>query len=227
MLGGTDVLLITKVDRFSKDAQAVAQTVFGDRLTVITAVEPSAPVDRIKSIRPRILLSFLCPWVLPKDLLEASELAINWHPAPKEYPGIGCYNFALYEGAQDYGAVCHFMAPKVDTGAIIEERRFPILEHDTVETLKLRTMITMSAMFADFVCKPLTDWKPQSCGAVWTRQPFTRAQLNSLSLIDVDMPEGEVRRRIRAMTYPGYPGAYVVLGGQKFFYPTPQREPLA
>ena len=41
------------------------------------------------------IISYLSPFILPKALLErAGRAAINFHPGPPEYPGIGCTNFA-------------------------------------------------------------------------------------------------------------------------------------
>ncbi|MFN3389182.1 MAG: formyltransferase family protein, partial [Allosphingosinicella sp.] len=154
-------------------------------------------------------------------------VAINFHPASVEYPGIGCYNFALYDGAAEFGAVCHHMLAKVDTGRIIEERRFPLLPSDTVETLKLRTMVTMLAMFHDICGLIATGAALPSSEQHWTRRPYTRRDMNALREITPEMDEEEVARRVRAMTYPGYPGPSVTVGGHTFFHPVPQRPPLA
>ena len=44
------------------------------------------------------IVSFLSPWVISNSLLNrAKKASINFHPAPPEYPGIGCTNFAIYE----------------------------------------------------------------------------------------------------------------------------------
>src|SRR5512141_50074 len=86
------------------------------------------------------IISYLSRWVVPEALLQrAHKAAINFHPASPEYPGIGCNNFALYEGAAQYGVTCHHMAAKVDTGSIIAVKRFPVLPEDDVESLLKRT----------------------------------------------------------------------------------------
>ena len=73
-----------------------------------------------------LIISYLSRWVVPADVLGAARVAaINLHPAPPEYPGIGCINFALYDEVTQYGVTCHHMAPTVDTGPIIAVRRFP------------------------------------------------------------------------------------------------------
>jgi methionyl-tRNA formyltransferase len=119
------------------------------------------------------------------------------------------------------------MAEKVDTGGIVEERRFPIFPADTIETLKLRTMVTMISMFHDTICKIALGQMPGVRELAWSRRPFTRRELDELTMIDKFMPADEVLRRIRATTYPGYPGPYIEIGGEKFFFPVSDRKPLA
>src|SRR5690348_17102203 len=63
------------------------------------------------------IISYLSRWVIPEGILSKAT-SINFHPAPPEYPGIGCINFALYEGATSFGVTCHHIAKKVDTGSI-------------------------------------------------------------------------------------------------------------
>ena len=59
--------------------------------------------DRADGGMEQVLLSFLSPWIVPQEALDRFSLALNFHPGPREYPGTGCYNFALYEGAREYG----------------------------------------------------------------------------------------------------------------------------
>lgn len=223
----SSIVLLSKQDAFSQSAGRIARTALGEGILVLTGQTASAPPEELDRVRPRVILSFLSPWIVPRAALAGAEIALNWHPASVEYPGIGCYNFALYEGASEYGAVCHFMAEKVDSGAIVEERRFPVFANDTVETLKLRTMVTLISMFHDMVCRIALGGRPSANGQAWSRKPFTRRELNELATIDPTMPPDEVRRRVRATTYPGYPGPQVEIGGQKFLFPAPGRKPLA
>ena len=222
-----DIILLAKTERFSQQAAAIAQVLFGDRLATFLGTVGDPLPEAVAEGRPAFLLSFLSPWIVPGEVLDNSGTAINFHPASVDYPGIGCYNFALYDEAPEFGAVCHHMLAKVDTGAIVEERRFPVSPRDTVETLKLRTMVTMLSMFHDICCliaqgRPL----PQS-EARWSRRPFTRREMNALKKLDAAMPADEIARRIRASVYPGYDGPSIELEGHIFYYPVPDRPPLA
>lgn len=180
-----------------------SRTVFGDQLRVSRGEFGD---DRPDYGDEDTILSFRSPWIVPAHALTHAERAINFHPGTRDYAGIGCYNFALYEGARRYGAVAHEMLPKVDTGPIIEERTFLVTERDTVATLKARTMIVMLALFQD-ICGKIWSGEPLSTSEDgWSRKPFTRTEFEQLRVVTPNMDEREVTRRKRAVTYPGFPG---------------------
>ncbi|HTW32296.1 MAG TPA: formyltransferase family protein, partial [Candidatus Sulfotelmatobacter sp.] len=78
------------------------------------------------------IFSYLSPWIIPDGLLErANRAALNFHPASPDYPGIGCYNFALYDEVDTYGATCHHMAKEVDAGDIVAVKTFRVFPTDT------------------------------------------------------------------------------------------------
>lgn len=163
-----------------------------------------------------LIISYLSRWVVPAGVLaRAGVAAINFHPATPEYPGIGCNNFALYEGAATYGATCHHMAATVDTGRIIDVTRFPVAADETVASLLLRTYAAMAAQFEQVMTRFLSTGVFPVSAEQWTREPFTRAQFEALRRIDPGMPVDEVTRRVRATDYPPY-GPYVELHGFKF-----------
>jgi methionyl-tRNA formyltransferase len=165
-----------------------------------------------------IIVSYLSRWVVPADLLKnARQAAINFHPASPQYPGIGCNNFALYEDAREYGVTCHHMASKVDTGAIIAVRRFPVLPEDNVETLLKRTYENQIELFFE-ILGMIAEGEPMPVSEEkWTRPPFTRVQFNELFKITPDMSREEIARRVRAVSY-GKWQPYVEIEGYRFEY---------
>lgn len=220
------VTLLSKKDEWSLKAGALATAALGDRLRWIAGSRGEPFPDSLDA-GSRVLVSFLSPWIVPAAVLERHDIAINFHPASTDYPGIGCYNFALYEGAPTYGAVCHHMAPRVDSGAIIDERRFAVTDADSVESLKLRTVVVMLSMFHDIIYTIAAGEKLPEAATTWTRKPFTRKQLDALCVLTPDMPADEMARRVRAVTYPRFPGAEMHVNGQVFKSPVPDRPPLA
>ncbi len=171
--------------------------------------------------RGEYVISFLSRWIVPAHVLaRANVAAVNFHPAPPEYPGIGCTNWALYEGATHYGVTAHHMAPHADAGEIITVERFRVFPDDTVASLLDRTYAAMLVQFYDLVGSMAQDGpmtfiahQPQS----WSGAHRTRSELNELARITQDMPAAEIARRVRATTF-GEWRPFVEIGGHRFTY---------
>jgi len=172
-----------------------------------------------EKISADILISYLSPWIIPRSILKKTRYwNINFHPGPPEYPGIGCYNFAIYDNKISYGVTAHLMEEKVDSGKIIWVKKFPLAKTDSVYSLSLKSYKHLLLLFyrvMDAILKnnrlPESDYK-------WQRKPYTRKELETLCKIYRNMTKDEMRRRIKAVTYPDMPGAYVDIFGHKFEY---------
>lgn len=221
------IVLLTKQDKFSTNIANLTRSIYSDSVIHYSGNTGSVYPEELNSIDSKWIISFLSPWVIPESILKKNEIAINFHPGSTYYPGTGCYNFALYEEAREYGAVCHFMNKTVDSGEIILEKQFPIFDSDTVESLKLRTLIVMSEMYHEIISKLYLDIELVPSGISWKRKPFTRRELDELMIIKPSMSESEIKKRVRATTYPGYKGPYMVKNDELFYYPVPDREPIA
>lgn len=85
-------------------------------------------IDQLDQWRGDWIISFKADLILkPKHLSNASKGAINFHPAPPHYRGIGGYTYALYNEERNFGVTCHHMIEEIDAGKIIYVKRFPIL----------------------------------------------------------------------------------------------------
>lgn len=165
------------------------------------------------------IISFLSPWILPEYLLNrASQASINFHTGSPEYPGIGCTNFAIYNQEKNYGITCHHMDSKVDTGKIIDVKRFPLYENDTVFSLTQRCYAYILTTFYEITSVILSGKELPESEESWKRKPFTRKELNELCVITKDMTEEEVSKRVKAVTFPNAPGAYIKINDMIFKY---------
>lgn len=221
------IIFLSKDTLWGREAEKLVQSFFLGECACFLGISGDPLPDLLKVKKNYVILSFLSPWIVPKAVLDKADLALNFHPGSTDYPGIGCYNFALYEGAKCFGVVCHHMAPQVDRGAVVEERLFEILPHESVETLKLRSMVELLSMFHGILGKINASTPLPKSDAQWTRKPFTRKQLDQLCEIAPEMDEAEVRRRVRATAYPGYPGAAENVPGAAESAARPDREPFA
>ena len=130
---------------------------------------------------PDILISYLHPKVVSKKVLSQTKLwNINFHPGPPEYPGIGCYNFALKDDVKTYGVTAHIMEPKVDTGKIIKVKRFDVLPTDTVYSLSIKSYGHMYVMFLELMDYILKWGEVPYSSEEWKRPAYTRKELNEL-----------------------------------------------
>ena len=87
------------------------------------------------------LISFLNPVFINKSIRnKIKKKSYNFHPGPPEYPGFGCYNFALLDKTKFYGSTIHLIDNKLDSGEIVSVKKFKIsYENITLEKLISRT----------------------------------------------------------------------------------------
>ena len=213
------ILLVTKEGDTYAQAAADFLTKNFDDCTILAGTRAQKFPEEGHQWEGDYIISYLSPWIIGEEVLQkARAAAINFHPGPPQYPGIGCTNFAIYDGVDGFGITCHHMARKVDTGQIIAVKRFRIYETDSVLTLTRRCYGHILALFYD-IASLILDGEPlPESEETWTRKPYTRKELNALGRITADMTDAEVRRRIRAMLYPDAPGAYIEIAGARFDY---------
>lgn len=212
------ILLITKADNAYCEAVKEFVLLNFPTATVISAKRGES-FPNLENWEGEYIISYLCPWVIPGWLLKrAKKASINFHPGPPEYPGIGCTNFALYNDEKVYGVTCHHMASKVDSGPIIAVKRFPILSTDTVYSLTQRAYAYLAVLFYEIVFMIINGEPLPQSSERWARRPYKRSELEALCQLTPEMSAEEIQKRVRATTFPGMPGAYIILGGLKFRY---------
>jgi methionyl-tRNA formyltransferase len=220
------ILLIGKQgDAYCDKAQAYLRSSAGSshsgpsgfgEVTVVTGKRGDALPAEALAWTGDWLISYLSPWIIPESLYaRASQGALNFHPGSPDYPGIGCTNFAIYNGEKEFGITCHHLAAKVDTGPVVAVRRFPLLESDSVWTLTQRCYEEIFALFTQVMDGIRAGQPLPRSPEHWTRKPYTRKELNDLCALKLEMGEAEILRRVRALTFPGMPGAYLLVDGKK------------
>ncbi len=161
------------------------------------------------------VLSFLSKKILNKKFLSQTKiLNINFHPGPPDYPGIGCYNFAIYNNEKYYGCTAHQINEKVDNGKILNVRKFKI-KGDDVKSLILQTYEEMFLLFKEI----LISIKKNNLSFMkegWKKKASTRKELNKLSLLNVKMSKSEIEKRIKATYFKRGFGPYLEYKKLKF-----------
>ena len=167
-----------------------------------------------------IVISYLSSRIIPKKILNQTKfININFHPGPPEYPGIGCFNFALYNNEKKYGVTCHIMEPKVDIGNIIKVRRFNISLKDNVDTLSSKSYVELFKLFQESIKYLFNhNFELPKPNFKWKKKPFKRIQLNELSTLKISMSKKEIFKRIRCTYLKDKPPPILKLYGKKFEY---------
>jgi methionyl-tRNA formyltransferase len=165
------------------------------------------------------IISYLSQWIIPPKILSAAKYGgINLHPGSPEYPGIGCTNFAIYNGENKFGITCHFMLPKVDTGSIIKVYRFPIYPLDNVYTVTQRCYNQIMQCFFELIDMLILGIQPVASDENWKRLPYTRKELNELCKLDDKMDKIEIQKRLRATTFGDKIWAFYEVNKEKIYY---------
>jgi len=166
-----------------------------------------------------LFISYISPWIVPKTVLDKTKKwNINFHPGPPEYPGIGCFNFAIFDKAKQFGSTAHIMNPQVDTGKIIGVKRFSINNDETVKSLSDKTYSSQLFLYKEILEYIVLHNRLPVCEEKWKRKPFKRKELEKLATINPSMREDEINERIRATYYPGKPAPFIEIFGHKFEY---------
>lgn len=203
-------------DQHGLRARDFCQRVLGDTASYFSTWGQALP-EQVKVWSGDLIIGYLGRWIVPPQVVgRAAHGAINFHAGPPEYPGIGCQNFALYEGAPEYGVACHHMSPNVDSGQIIAVKRFAVFESDDVASLLERSYDYMLTLFHDVMSTFAASGKFPMSNESWTRKPFTRKELNDLSVIPLEATKEEIARRRRATTFGPF-APYIELHGVRFY----------
>lgn len=166
---------------------------------------------------PDIIVSASYRKKLPSSILGLCPDSINFHPSllPKHR---GCWSgfWAIFEGDAETGVTCHRMLEEFDEGAILHQERVPILPIDTSVSLYKRLLPVTAAcarhVLGLYFAGGLPTGREQTGSASYHFRmlPFD-------GIIQPEWPADQVDRFIRAMYFPPFDGAAVLINGQRIF----------
>ncbi len=107
------------------------------------------------SLRPDLIVSVAASQIFKEPLLAIPPLgSVNIHGAllPR-YRGMLPSFWTLFNGEREGGVTVHYMSAGIDDGSIIAQRRFPIHDHDTVETLIGRSKALGAELLTDVLAR--------------------------------------------------------------------------
>jgi methionyl-tRNA formyltransferase len=185
------------------EAKALGQylTSYNSQLEIIAAHDKSALSAACADLKPGTrLVSFCSPVIVPKPYLDAIDCGCyNFHPGPPGYPGRYPSGFALYEGAEQFGATVHVMAERVDEGPINAAEWFPVPSNCELETLDTLAFETLVKLFKTLAKRLATDASPLPIKRIgWSGTKRSKADCEALCTLDECMTPEDIAKRTRA-----------------------------
>jgi methionyl-tRNA formyltransferase len=139
---------------------------------------PGMPKPDLSDWEGDLIISFKSDLILSREILSrAKKEALNFHPSPPKYRGLGGYWWALHNGDDVFGVTCHHMNERIDHGDIIATDSFSILPGETVESLKHRAAIHSLALLDNMLDDILNEKSLAPCGVVWEPHLYTSKEL--------------------------------------------------
>ena len=164
------------------------------------------------------LISFLNAVYIDKSVRKKIKInSFNFHPGPPEYPGYGCYNFALLDKVNFYGSTIHIINDKFDNGKILAVNRFEVsykkLNLDKLIAMTHRSIIKQAK---NFIKDILENKLKINVKFKWKKKAFTKKEFEIAREIKINDSKENVLKKIKAFSYKDYENVYINFKGFKF-----------
>jgi len=177
--------------------------------------DPDALLSAALRFKPDAVFSVYYRQIISVDVLAlARRGAYNFHPSllPRHR---GCFSapWAIIEGDRETGVTCHEMTARIDAGDIVDTIVVPVTDADTGISLFYKLVDATVELFPR-VLDAITD------GILRRESQAGEASFHPRGvpyggIIDPSWPRARIERFIRAMYFPPYPPAAVIVDGMQ------------
>ena len=166
---------------------------FCNKINIVLSNKPNEKISKkILKWKGEYIFCFRSYFLLKETFLKkASIAAINFHPGPPEYRGIGCVNFSILNSEKFYGVTSHLMSKNIDKGKIIDVKRFKIRKNDNISSILTQSYKLQLIQFKKIIKKlclnpnNLTKMIKNSNKEKWSKKIYTRSNLNNLYKMNI------------------------------------------
>lgn len=166
-----------------------------------------------------LIISFTYPLKLKEQIINKGKCSINFHPAPlPQYRGCGTPCYGILNGEKEWGVTCHFLDKNLDTGNIIAVKKFEIEKEKYYTGMDLsiyswkKCFELLCEIVDKYVAGIVLKADPQTGGNYYSKK-----HLEELKEIKIGDDSETISKKIRALWYPPFEGAYIMLDGKKFY----------
>ena len=159
-----------------------------------------------------------------KTIKKAKIAAINFHPGPPKYRGVGCANYAIYEKSKYYGVTAHLIAPKIDSGKIIDVIKFKISQNISLKKLLPKTHFEQYKLAKKIIIGIIQDKNylnnkiKMNLRTKWSKKIGKKKFLDRFYKLNrINLTKEEFDRYLRSTLYKDIK-PYINIKGKKFTY---------
>ena len=214
--GRKDCVYTKKIKSFlkkkSKNFYYLQSNFFGEKINI----------SKFNKINFDYIFCFRSYYILKKEFLKkCKKAAINFHPGTPKYRGIGCVNFALLNNEKYYGCTAHIINQKIDSGKILNVKKFKVRINDNVQSCLEKTyklMFKQAKITINLLLKNennLARLIQKNKKIKWSKKITTKKDLEKIYLIKKNISKKDFSKRIRATKTKIFK-PYISLYGKKF-----------
>ena len=168
-----------------------------------------------------LIVSYLYWRKIRKPLIENNRFGcINFHPAIlPDYKGCGGYNIAILNKLSEWGVTVHYVDENIDTGPIINVRRFPFDCHTaTAKSLEKITQDALVELYKETITEFAAKGRLKPLDLDNSQGVYiSRKQMNEMKIItEEELNDEDLDFKIRAFWFPPYDGAYIERNGKRY-----------
>ena len=161
-------------------------------------------------------------FLLKKNFLNrVKKKAINIHPSPPKYRGAGGINYTLFEKSNFFGSTAHIINEKIDSGPIIDFKKFRIKKIKKIEKILFKTYIVSTKQIFFIINQILKDQNnlnkliKKNKKIKWSKKFHSIKKLNNFYQIDKNIKKKDLIKKIKATNTSKFK-PYILLHGKKF-----------
>lgn len=173
-------------------------------------------LKKLHNWKGNYIFSFRNKFILKKKIIRKADiLAINFHPGPPKYRGIGCLNFALINGEKKYGVTSHIINQKIDNGKILKVIYFPISSRESLKKILIKTHKSLFRLSIQVINQILKK-KFKKNKYRWSKKLYKLKDLNNLYNLNISLKKYDIKQVLRATLINNYK-PFIKLNKKKFF----------
>lgn len=208
--------LLTQQRKEFGDGHNLTELAEANNIPVLNGMDTLPECDILYSVQYHEILK-------PTHINRARQIAVNLHMAPlPEYRGSNQFSYAIIDGKEEFGTTIHEIDARIDHGAVLFQKRFPIPQNCWVNELYQLTYDASIKLFKQTLSHIINGlYNPvpqQSLESKYGTCLHYRNEIADLKHIDLGWKKEKIERHIRATYMPGFEPPYTIINGEKIYF---------